>query len=206
MNKVLVLFAHPRTDRSEINVVMAAAAKVLPAVTFVDLYAEYPNFDVDVDREQKRLLDHDVIVFQHPLYWYSSPAILKEWQDLVLEYGFAYGAHGDALDGKILLNAVTCGASREAYSPEGAYGHELRTLLVPFEETARLCRMRYLAPFVLFSAGYAAEHDRVTTHVGAYQRLLNALADGHLDLSRAARAATLSDDLEGLIVPQRETA
>ena len=54
----------------------------MEGVTFVDLYAEYPRFEIDVDREQARLLAHDVIVFQNPLFWYSTPAILKEWQDL----------------------------------------------------------------------------------------------------------------------------
>jgi len=46
-----------------------------------------------------------MIVFHHPFYWYSSPAILKEWQDLVLEYGFAYGHEGTALRGKKSLSA-----------------------------------------------------------------------------------------------------
>ena len=56
------------------------------------------------------LLDHDVVLFQFPLFWYSTPSILKEWQDLVLEHGFAYGAEGDALDGKRMMIAVTVAA------------------------------------------------------------------------------------------------
>ena len=75
---VLVLFAHPSPGRSEVNGPMARAASGIDGVTLVDLYAEYPDFRINVDREQKRLLDNEVIVFQHPLYWYSTPAILKE--------------------------------------------------------------------------------------------------------------------------------
>jgi len=199
MNKTLVLFAHPRTDRSEANAALAEVPRRTDGVTFVDLYAEYPTFEIDVDREQQRLVEHDCIVFQHPVYWYSCPAILKEWQDLVLEYGFAYGAEGRALEGKLFFNAVTCGARREAYSREGAYENELRTLFAPFEQTIRLCHMRFLPPFVLFAAGHAVAEGRLAPHVEAYGRLLEAVRDGRLALERAAESATLSDDLDRLL-------
>ena len=199
MNKILVLFAHPRPDRSEVNVQLAEAASRLECVSLVDLYAEYPTFEIDVDREQQRLLTHDIIVFQHPVYWYSAPALLKEWQDLVLEYGFAYGAEGTALAGKVLLNAVTCGAPREVYTSGGGYSYSLKEFFAPFEQTALLCRMRYLPPFVLYAAGHAAEENRLADHVAAYQRLLTAVAEGRLDLDQSERETTLSDNLSDLI-------
>ena len=144
-----------------------------------------------------------MVVLQHPLYWYSSPAILKEWQDLVLEHGFAYGHDGHALDGKVALNAVTCGAPRDAYTADGPLGIELRALLAPFEKTFHLCRMRYLAPFALFRAGHAVDDGRVESHVRAYEELLDALVDDRLDLdaAEAALALTDTDDL-----PIRESA
>ena len=204
MKRVLVLFAHPRTDRSEVNVVLVEAAGRIEGVTLVDLYAEYPTFEIDVEREQQRLHDHDVIVFQHPVYWYSCPALLKEWQDLVLEYGFAYGADGRALEGKVLLNAVTCGARRDVYCRSGGYTHELREFFAPFEQTALLCRMRYLPPFALYAAGHAAEEGRLEEHVGNYAELLGALVEGRLDLDRAETGETLSDHLHDLIAPPVE--
>ena len=173
-------------------------------MTLVDLYAEYPTFEIDVEREQERLLAHDVIVFQHPVYWYSCPALLKEWQDLVLEYGFAYGADGRALEGKLLLNAVTCGARREVYSRGGGYSYELKDFFAPFEQTAVLCRMRYLPPFSLFAAGHSAEEKRLQSHVEDYVRLLNALARDNLDLDRAEKGLTLSDHLDDLIASTTE--
>jgi putative NADPH-quinone reductase len=203
-NNVLVLFAHPRPDRSEVNVVLAGVARQIEGVTLVDLYGEYPGFDIDVDREQQRLLDHDIIVFQHPVYWYSSPSLLKEWQDLVLEHGFAYGADGTALEGKILLNAVTAGGRREVYARTSGYELELRDFFAPFEQTALLCRMRYLPPFALFAAGHAVDENRLESHAVDYRRLLTALIEGRLDIERAARQDTLSDRLDELIIAPAE--
>lgn len=204
MNKLLVLFAHPRTDRSEVNAVLAEAARRIDGVTLVDLYADYPTFEIDVDREQQRLLDHDVIVFQHPVYWYSCPALLKEWQDLVLEYGFAYGAEGRALEGKVLLNAVTCGARREVYSRDGGYHYELRDFFIPFEQTAHLCRMRYLPPFALYAAGHAGDENRLDGHVRDYTKMLEALVLDRFDLDKAEQQVTLSDRLEELVFERAE--
>ncbi|GHD32464.1 NAD(P)H-dependent oxidoreductase [Halioglobus pacificus] len=108
--RVLVLFAHPSLERSEVNVELLRRSRETEAVTVVDLYEQYPDFRIDVEAEQQRLLEHDVIVFMFPLYWYSTPAILKEWQDLVLEYGFAYGKDGNALHGKWFAWSLGCPA------------------------------------------------------------------------------------------------
>ncbi|MTI18106.1 flavodoxin family protein [Rhodobacteraceae bacterium RKSG542] len=200
MKKVLVLFAHPRIDRSETNSVLAKAAASVQGVKVIDLYREYPTFEIDVAVEQQRLLDHDIVVFQHPLYWYSTPAILKEWQDLVLEYKFAYGAEGDKLKGKVLFNAVTCGARRETYSPTGAYTRELIELLAPFQETARLCQMEYLPPFALFGSGHAIDEGELEPHVKNYITLLSALVEDQFDYAKARDALTLSEDLQSLLL------
>ena len=202
--KTLVYLAHPRMDRSEVNGKMFEAARSIDGITCVDLYADYPTFEIDIDAEQKRLVDHDAIVLQHPLYWYSSPAILKEWQDLVLEHGFAYGHHGRALEGKVVLNAVTCGAAETSYTPQGENGAYLRDLLAPFEKTFDLCRMQYLAPFALFGAGRALEEGRESCNVVAYATMLTALRDDRVDLGKAHEARTLNT-LIAPLVPQVET-
>ena len=85
MRRILVQLAHPVLERSRVNRRLLAAIRALDGVTINDLYEAYPTLAIDVEREQELLLTHDVIVFQHPFYWYSAPAIIKEWQDLVLE-------------------------------------------------------------------------------------------------------------------------
>ena len=126
---------------------------------------------------------------------------LKEWQDLVLEHGWAYGKEGRALEGKVVLNAVTTGANRETYTPEGQNEHEIRDLLLPFEKTFCHCRMRYLAPFALYGVGRAIEEGRLEAHVYDYRRFLEALVEDRIDLKAAATAKNLTDNLNNLILP-----
>ena len=149
MAKVLILFAHPAFEKSRVHKAMVKQVLKVEGITFHDLYEAYPDYDIDLDREQELLLKHDVIVFQHPFYWYSCPAILKQWQDLVLEHGWAYGRGGTKLSGKILFNAITAGGREEVYQASGYNRFTIKQLLVPFEQTAHLCKMIYLPPFVL---------------------------------------------------------
>lgn len=185
MARVLVLFAHPAQRHSRINRAMAEAAQSVKDVTFVDLYARYPRFKIDIDAEQAQLLEHDVIVLQFPIYWYSTPSILKEWQDLVLEFGFAYGPGGDSLAGKWLLPVVSLGGAEGAYQESGHNRFPLPTLLSPLMATAHLCQMRYLPPLPLFAAHKAREDGRGDAHVEVYTRLLEALRDGRLEPPQA---------------------
>lgn len=116
---VLLVLAHPALERSRANRALAKAAKGLSGVTFRDLYETYPDFAIDIEAEQASLLAHDVIALQFPLYWYSTPALMKEWLDLVWLHGFAYGHDGVALQGKRLFVACTTGASAKAYHAQG---------------------------------------------------------------------------------------
>lgn len=109
MKRILIIFSHPGYHRSHANRAMLKALKGLEDVKVHDLYQHYPNMFIDVAREQRMLRDYDIIVFQYPVYWYSCPAILKEWMEQVLEYGYAFGPDGNALKHKYLLAAITTG-------------------------------------------------------------------------------------------------
>lgn len=179
--RVLILFAHPAPHKSRVNRRLIESVRGLDNVTINDLYEEYPTFDINVGREQELLLAHDVIVFQHPMYWYSSPAILKEWEDLVLEYGFAYGTGGTKLQGKLFLTAITTGAPPEAYCRTGFNCFTIRQLLAPFEQTAKFCGMRYLPPFVVHSTLGFRDEKEIHAQAQAYQHVIEGLRDGLLD-------------------------
>lgn len=191
MSRVLVYYAHPGERFSTVNTALYEVARDVDGIETLDLYRAYPRFNIDIDAEQQRLRDHDVIVFQHLLFWYSTPSLIKEWQDLVLEHGFAYGTGGDALQGKYLMQVLSAAGPEDAYSPSGYQHFELRQFLTPMEQTARLCGMHYLAPYAIYGALYAVEEDRLDPHLEGYRRLLEALRDDRLDLPAAQNADVL---------------
>lgn len=173
---VLVLFCHPALQRSRVNRALATAIRDLPGVTFHDLYEAYPDFAIDVAQEQALLLAHRTVVMQHPLYWYSTPALLKEWQDHVLAYGWAYGKGGTQLAGKRLLTAVTTGGPEGSYQPDGLHGLTLRQLLAPIAQTAKLCGMDYLPPFVTHGT-HRLDADGIAAAATDYRAAITALRD-----------------------------
>ncbi|MEM1441961.1 MAG: NAD(P)H-dependent oxidoreductase [Verrucomicrobiota bacterium] len=159
MKKTLLLFAHPALEQSKANAALLEGICDLDHVTIHDLYAEYPDFLINVDREQALLEEHERIVLQHPFFWYSSPAIIKEWFDLVLEYGWAYGEEGQALKGKTMLTVLTTGGGKSAYCPEGYNTYSIEEFLRPMEQTARLCHMQYEKPFVVYGSLQLSSDD-----------------------------------------------
>ena len=158
-----------------------------------DLYESYPDFHINIAREQALLLEHDVIIFQHPFYWYSSPAILKQWQDLVLEYGFAYGRDGTQLNGKLFLTAISTGGPGSAYQRSGYNYFTVRELLAPFEQTARLCGMTYLPPFVVPGVLWMQDESELANYASIYRRALEALRDNTLDVPEIMKLDTLNE-------------
>jgi glutathione-regulated potassium-efflux system ancillary protein KefG len=194
--RLLILFAHPALHKSRVNQLLLSSVQSLPGVTVNDLYESYPNFHVNVAREQALLLEHDVIIFQHPFYWYSSPAIVKQWQDLVLEYGFAYGKNGTQLQGKLVLTAISTGGPNWAYQRGGYNYFTVRELLAPFEQTARLCGMTYLPPFVVPGVLWMQNQDELSAYGSVYRRALEALRDNTLDLSELMKLDTLNQAMD----------
>lgn len=175
MAKVLVLFAHPARHRSRAGVALQAALAGLADVTTIDLYETYPDLLIDVAAEQARLLAHDALVLQHPFYWYSAPSLVKEWLDLVLEHGFAYGAGAHALNGKPWLQAITTGGRAEVYTPQGANRFTIGELLRPFEATAHLCGGVWQEPFVL-DAAHLIDAQALASEAQRYRARIAALA------------------------------
>jgi len=180
---VLLTLAHPALERSRANRALAKAAKGLDGVTFHDLYETYPDFAIDIEAEQERLLAHDVIAVQFPLYWYATPALLKEWFDLVWLHGFAYGLDGNALAGKRLFAACTTGGAAKAYHAHGYNRFSMDEFLRPLEQTAYLCGMVWETPFVVHGAAtkddeeLKAEAQRYRARLGS---LLTMPADAEL--------------------------
>lgn len=164
--KTTIFLFHPHMDQSRINKAFVHATKT----DVRDMYSIYPDGQIDVSAEQAVLSTTDRIVWQFPLYWYSSPSLLKKWEDLVLTYGWAYGPNGNALHGKELQLVVTVGGKEADYHAGKPQGHTIEEYLWPFFQTAEYTGMKVLKPFVVFDtfnmsaadlAKAAAEYQRV---------------------------------------------
>jgi glutathione-regulated potassium-efflux system ancillary protein KefG len=195
--RVLVLFAHPAFQHSRVQRQLARAVRRLEGVSFHDLYDAYPDFDVDVRREQQLLLAHDVVVLQHPFFWYSAPPLVKQWMDLVLEHGWAFGRGGTALQGKRMLCALSTGGSEESYGQGGYNRLTIRAFLAPLEQSLRLCGIDFLPPFVVHGT-HSIRDAELSRAAEDYARVVSALRDGRLDLDAARESDRLS---AGLVRP-----
>jgi glutathione-regulated potassium-efflux system ancillary protein KefG len=191
MKKILILFAHPRLEKSRTN---SALIKNISSsgVTFHDLYEAYPDFNIDIEKEQSLLLQHDIIIWQHPLYWYSSPPLLKQWIDMVLTFGWAYGPDGTNLKDKIIFNAITSGGTREAYTKEGHHGHTLKEFLLPFYQTAKLCKMIYIPPFAI-QGTHRITTEELNNQVNQFYVLLQKLASNNIEIEKLLSLNTLNE-------------
>jgi glutathione-regulated potassium-efflux system ancillary protein KefG len=172
---ILVQFAHPYSKLSRVNRALLEAIADLDAVMVNDLYERYPDFHIDILVEQQLLLAADLIVLQHPFYWYSAPAMLKHWQDLVLGHGFAYGREGNALAAKKWLSVVTTGHPAEAYGPGGADRFTMEELLRPYEQTAHHCGMSWQPPLLVHGARRLTPQQLDAAAAAYRQRLLQYL-------------------------------
>ena len=199
MASILINFAHPARSRSRMNSAMRQAVEGLDEVTFNDLYARYPDFLIDVKREQELCEKHDIIIFQHPFYWYSTPSIMKEWLDLVLEHGWAYGSGGTALHGKIFLQALTAGGDDSTYRKDGYNAFTVVELTSPYRATANLCGMTWLPPFAVLGIHRGLDEGKITAYAEEYRRCVLALRDGRFDLEKLKEALYLNSALETAI-------
>ncbi|WP_423409142.1 NAD(P)H-dependent oxidoreductase [Heyndrickxia sp. MSNUG] len=148
--KTLVIAAHPNMEGSTINSTWVERLRQEESeITVHELYAAYPDGKIDIEREQQLLLEHDRIVFQFPFYWYSSPALLKEWQDAVLAFGWAYGSQGTKLHGKEFMLAISTGGPEAAYQAGGYNQYSMSELTKPFQAMANLTGMRFLPTFTV---------------------------------------------------------
>lgn len=189
---ILILLFHPLLHKSRVNRELVRSVEDLDGLTLRKMYDLYPDFSIDVKAEQNVLLEHDVIIWQHPFYWYSSPSLLKEWIDIVLEHGFAYGREGKALSGKKVMTTLSSGGRREAYQTGGYNRFSIRQLLAPFEQTASLCNMQYLPPFVVHGT-HLLDEKGVAEAGNEYRKVIQSLRDGIFENEELSKHEYLND-------------
>ncbi|NIF33215.1 MULTISPECIES: glutathione-regulated potassium-efflux system oxidoreductase KefF [Enterobacteriaceae] len=144
---ILIIYAHPYPQHSHANRQMLERAKALPGVEIRSLYELYPDFNIDIAAEQQALSRADLVIWQHPMQWYSVPPLMKLWIDKVLSHGWAYGKGGNALHGKEVMWAVTTGGSEKHFELGDHPGFDV--LAQPLQATALYCGMQWLPAFAI---------------------------------------------------------
>jgi glutathione-regulated potassium-efflux system ancillary protein KefG len=192
MPRILILFVHPRFEQSRTNAALVKSIPKRHEITFHDLYERYPDFNIDTEAEKAMLTAHDIIVWHHPFYWYNIPPLLKQWIDMVLEFGWAYGPGGKALEGKIVFNAFTSGGPREAYQHEGRNRFTVREFLAPIEQTAILCQMTYLPPFAV-QGTHKLSMEHLLMLAQDYHDVLNRFVDGDFKTEEVLKHSSMND-------------
>lgn len=104
---------------------------------------------------------------QFPFYWFSSPALLKEWTDRVFTTDFAFeDAH--MLEGKKFLISVTAGVGKETYQKGGVL---VEDFLNTYEATAEDIKVHYQKPFIIHNA-MAITDEELAAQAAQYRKYL----------------------------------
>jgi len=169
--KTLVIISHPEMMESGSQQYLLSSIPEGKDITIHHLESVYPDFNIDVEREQALLKEHERIIFQFPFYWYSAPALLKKWQDEVLMDGFAYGKRGKVLAGKEFGLVMSIGVKEEEYQPGGREGFSIDELTKPFQALALKTGMVFLKTLPIFQFSYLTEEQKMNLLI-RYQQYL----------------------------------
>ena len=168
MPDIVIIAAHPHLQHSRITkALIKAAGGVGPQVVLRELYGLYPDYLIDVPAEQAALSSARLVVWLHPIHWYSMPPLMKLWLDEVLAFGWAYGPGGRALQGKDFWLVTSTGGGLEAYAPEGHHQHPFETFLAPYRQTAALTGMCMQDTLVLHAA-HRADPGTLAAHTARF--------------------------------------
>ena len=160
MKNVLVVCGHPDLAHSVANkAIVEELQKLLPTAEFDFLGDLYPEYKIDVKKEQAKLLKADVIVLQFPVFWYNAPSLLRKWFEDVLTFGFAYGVDKTVLAGKKLICSLSTGSPTEAYRHGGAQQYTMDEYLVGIKQLVLLCGMEWNGCIQTGGVSYETRED-----------------------------------------------
>lgn len=177
MNKTLIIITHPNLHESLINKRWIEELQKHPDLYHIhDLYMAYPDEQIDIEKEQRLIEAYDKIVFQFPLYWFSSPPLLKKWQDEVLTYGWAYGSKsGYKMSGKKVALVISAGIDEHEYVAGGKYQYTLKELTTPFELTFKYVRADYRSFYAYYGIELNATSEWIEQSIPGYMHFIQSL-------------------------------
>lgn len=166
--KTLIIVGHPNMADSTVHTTWLREVRQAKIATVHEIVKLNPSGIIDVRGNQQLIEDHERIILQFPIFWYSVPAILKNWIDEVLSHGWAYGRGGDAFVGKELGLAYSTGTAADAYRAGGRNHFSMSELTKPLELTAIFIKARFLPSFILHGANAGFSNEQLEESAKAY--------------------------------------
>ena len=191
-NKILILFAHPLYEKSRVNQILNSYIPSSEYITFHDLYEEYPEFEIDIPREQQLILSHDVIIWQHPMYWYSCPALLKQWMDMVLHFKGKNDLEIHQLQGKAVFQVMSIGDQQKTLLDDSPDTTPISQYLIPFKRVVEFSNMLYLPPFLVRIPKMSSVED-IHQKGKYYQYILEAIISNFVSSREMLQFETLNE-------------
>lgn len=156
--KTLIINAHPTPEQSHTQSFFKEVVTSLENVSYIELTKNLPKLE--------ELLNYQRIIFQFPVYWYSSPAILKQWMDNTFFSG------DSRLSGVELGIVAIFGVSQSQYQAGGKEKYTPSEMLRPFEMLSNHLNMIYLPPFSVFQFDYQCDNTRKALLVDYWQYIV----------------------------------
>lgn len=161
MKNVLIVSGHTDLANSSVanKAILEELQKILPGAEYDFLDELYPDYKIDIKKEQEKLVKADIIVLQFPVFWYQCPSLMRKWFEDVWEYEFSYGPTGNALAGKKLLCSLTTGSPADAYQAGGLQSHTIDEYIVGLRQLAYFCNMEWAGYLHMDAVPYATRVD-----------------------------------------------
>ena len=173
VRKITIFLSHPNLDNSFINKYLADIHKKSSNFCVHHLDKSIKNGYFDLDDEKKLLQESSAIIWQFPIYWYNSPASLRQWQDQVLS-PIVY-SNNNFLKGKSVAVVFTAGAAEEHYSHTGLNRYTAEEMLRPFEMTANASGMIWHKPLGIYECSAEMSEAALQKAEAAYKKLVEEL-------------------------------
>ncbi|TPR18823.1 flavodoxin family protein [Apilactobacillus timberlakei] len=158
--KTLVIVSHPEYDNSMTESFLNQCQNDIDEVDWLVLDHLTDNYEFDVDKEQKRLIKYDRILLQFPMYWYSSPALLKKYEDDIFTRSFTYANEDGKLKDKELGIITTLGEPLKNYTVGGSEGFSINEILKPYQALAFKAGMKFIKPFAVDQFAYMTDDEK----------------------------------------------
>ena len=145
----LIIFAHTFWKDSKVNRALLEELKDNKNVNIHNLSVIYPDGKINSVKSEVALLkEADNIIFQFPLFWFSMPSLLKEWQDFVLS-DILHGSENKILENKTFKIITTAGGEKSFYD---SLDFKIEEILSPINTSCKHLGLKIKKPFCIYEA------------------------------------------------------